>query len=529
MTGFRLGKEGKMKLSKAIFAKISACFLCFMFLLLSAGYAAPEVEGYAASTIKLNKSKATVYVGATTKLSLDGASGTVTWASSKSAVARVSSSGTVTAVKTGTATITAIYKGESYSCRVSVIAKGPSKRSVTLKAGDTYTIKLNGVKAKSFSSSKKTVAAVSSRGKITAKKKGTARITVKCTNGKSYTVSVTVKAAGKLSAEKIYKKCRDSVVEVNAGIALGSGFYITKNTIVTNYHVIDGATSLSIKTLDGDKYKVLSVMGFDQELDIAVLKVDHTSTPLKKNSHGVTTGEKTYALGSSLGLTDTFSDGMVSNPNRYDGQTGVTYIQTNTAISHGNSGGPLLNAYGEVMGITTSSFTDGQNLNLAIKISELDKISLKNPMTVKEFITGEAPSSGGKKDDSNKGSGSEPDFDAYLDYGKSGKHSSVKLYITNNAKKKLVVGSTSQETCALVYPDQYSVYTPAYYYDSSKSGYPKYVTCNAGASITVELKLKDTANFSKGAYVIFEIEYDGGIWIVEVDEYGHVLQQPYEP
>jgi hypothetical protein len=80
----------------------------------------------------------------------------------------------------------------------------------------------------------------------------------------------------------------------------------------------------------------------------------------------VEVGETVYALGSPLGLEDTFSNGMISSTNRVDG--GQTFLQTTASISSGSSGGALLNEYGQVIGVTAASYTSGQSLNLAIPI-----------------------------------------------------------------------------------------------------------------------------------------------------------------
>ena len=96
------------------------------------------------------------------------------------------------------------------------------------------------------------------------------------------------------------------------------------------------------------------------------------------------TGEQVYAVGSALGtLTGSFTGGMVSSTKRTYGE--IDCIQMDAAISPGNSGGPLVNVYGEVVGINTASYTSGENLNLAIKVSELDRLAKDKNWSVKEF------------------------------------------------------------------------------------------------------------------------------------------------
>lgn len=192
-----------------------------------------------------------------------------------------------------------------------------------------------------------------------------------------------------LSGEEIYSKIIDSTVEVAAEnsytSSLGSGFYIDNNgTIVTNYHVIEGCTAASVKTSDGGSYEVTSVLGYSKEHDVAILETSQkNSKAVEFATTAVSTGETVYALGSSLGLTGTFSEGMVSAAEREI--DGVTYIQVTAPISSGNSGGPLVNAKGQVVGITSAGFTDGQNLNLALPINVIDQISRGVPLTMEEF------------------------------------------------------------------------------------------------------------------------------------------------
>ena len=269
-----------------------------------------------------------------------------------------------------------------------------SKTKLTLYVGKTSTIKISGTeKTVKWSSSKKSVATVSTKGKVTAKKKGIVTITAIVDN-KKYTCRITVinpKAPPKISevkltAEEIYKKCSSSTVQINTDEAIGSGFFIDDNKVVTNYHVIEGATSIRVQLLDDDKmYEIDSVLGYSEELDIAILSVHVSGEPLVKNQHGLNNGETVYAIGSSQGFIGTFTNGIVTNDSRVI--DGVDYIQTNAAITNGNSGGPLLNAYGEVIGINTMQYVDGQNLNFAINISQLDNVSTANPMTASEYYS----------------------------------------------------------------------------------------------------------------------------------------------
>ena len=205
-------------------------------------------------------------------------------------------------------------------------------------------------------------------------------------------------SAVELRAEEVFEAISPAVVEIMANEAsgtsysLGSGFFIDEQgTLVTNYHVIDGAVSGQVSLIDGRSFPVLYVLGYDPSLDIAILKVDITDNPfLLLAEDGVATGEMIFALGSSEGLTSTFSAGNVSSASREI--EGVDYIQITAPISHGNSGGPLVNAFGEVVGINTMAYVEGQNLNFAIDIHELDRVDRSLNLSLEEVFAIQYPS-----------------------------------------------------------------------------------------------------------------------------------------
>lgn len=182
---------------------------------------------------------------------------------------------------------------------------------------------------------------------------------------------------GELTSEQIYAQCSPAVVYVevydNKGEALqsGSGFFINASgVLVTNYHVIDGGYSAKVEAPDGAGFvDVLGVYAYDEQEDWAVLQADCNGNAYLEigDPSSVVGGATVYAIGSPLGLQNSITQGIVSNSARV--VDGITYIQTNTAISHGSSGGALINKSGKVIGITTGSITDGQNLNFALPIT----------------------------------------------------------------------------------------------------------------------------------------------------------------
>lgn len=262
-----------------------------------------------------------------------------------------------------------------------------SSTKSSLYIGDSMTLKMIGTsKTVKWSSSNKKVATVSSKGKVTAIKKGTVKITA-TVGTKKYTSQITVNKK-ELTSKEIYKKAAKATVEITAKVSstnynIGSGFFIDNGILVTNYHVIAGTNEIQVTTYSGNTYTVQQVLGFDEDIDVAILKVNSTNESLVKNQEGVTVGEDIYVLGSPLGLTGTFTSGMVSSASRI--VEGVDYIQVTAPMSPGNSGGPLLNTYGEVMGINTWQYADGQNLNFSININEIENVDTSNPISVSEF------------------------------------------------------------------------------------------------------------------------------------------------
>ncbi|MGQ3354581.1 MAG: Do family serine endopeptidase [Phreatobacter sp.] len=155
--------------------------------------------------------------------------------------------------------------------------------------------------------------------------------------------------------------------------SLGSGFVIdASGIVVTNNHVIDNADEITVIFNDGTRLKA-ELIGRDREIDVAVLRVQPTR-PLKSvnlaDSDRIRIGEAVMAIGNPLGLGGTVTAGIVSAKNR-DIQSGPfdNYIQTDAAINRGNSGGPLFNMAGDVIGINTAIFSQtGGNIGIAFAI-----------------------------------------------------------------------------------------------------------------------------------------------------------------
>ena len=150
--------------------------------------------------------------------------------------------------------------------------------------------------------------------------------------------------------------------------SLGSGFFCNpEGHVITNYHVIKGASRISVKAQDGQTYPVKAVLAEDRSWDVALLAVDIPPArvrPLRITSVLPELGDRIFVVGSPLGLEQTLSDGLVSGVRPLKG--GNAIIQISAPISKGSSGGPVVNMKGEVVGIATFMIGGGQNLNFAI-------------------------------------------------------------------------------------------------------------------------------------------------------------------
>jgi V8-like Glu-specific endopeptidase len=174
----------------------------------------------------------------------------------------------------------------------------------------------------------------------------------------------------------VVQKAMPSVVQIQilddkgSEVASGSGYVVRSNGLIaTNYHVIENATHAIAVLSDGHVVRVLGVRYANKARDFAILQVDATSLPPATlgNSDNLQVGDDVVAIGEPLGVfPKTVSAGIVSSIREMDG---AKWIQHTAAISHGNSGGPLLNSRGQVVGMNTLSTDKGQNLNFAVPIN----------------------------------------------------------------------------------------------------------------------------------------------------------------
>jgi len=168
----------------------------------------------------------------------------------------------------------------------------------------------------------------------------------------------------------IYKNTVNSTVTIETDIALGSGFFVNNNVIVTNYHVMEGASEAYCYTNNSStKYKIDGYLAVDKSVDLILLKVSGLNRPaLKIATSSVLPGQKVFVIGSPKGLPASISDGIVSGLRDFEGHK---LIQITAPISPGSSGGPVLNSNGELVGVSVGQYKDGQNLNFAIPVSNV--------------------------------------------------------------------------------------------------------------------------------------------------------------
>ena len=235
-------------------------------------------------------------------------------------------------------------------------------------------------------------------GAAIAKSSGTEKATIQQSDRQPVSVQVkTVDGQTKMEPAEVYASVVNSAVSINCSAtstnifgqttqtaSSGSGFIITEDGyVVTNYHVVSGASSVKVTLYNGDTYDA-TVIGGDSDYDVAVLKIEATGlTPVTLgDSTDVNVGDTVLAIGNPLGeLTFSMSGGYVSSCNRAINVDGTPFnmIQVDCSINPGNSGGPLMNLYGEVAGIvsakySTYSTTTVEGLGFAIPIDDVKSI-----------------------------------------------------------------------------------------------------------------------------------------------------------
>ncbi|NLM83246.1 MAG: trypsin-like serine protease [Clostridiales bacterium] len=230
------------------------------------------------------------------------------------------------------------------------------------------------------------------------------------TGGAKDTNTTPVYTGEVMPAERIYELALTQVVGVNTDVKTnifgqetsravsGSGFIVSEDGyIVTNYHVISYAAEygydLTVMLRDGSSYPA-KIIGFDKDIDVAVIKIDARGlNPVTiGNNENMKVGETVYAVGNPLGELDyTMTSGIISALDRVisvDSSTRINMFQFDAAVNSGNSGGPVYNSRGEVVGIVSAkySFTGVEGLGFAIPIN--DVVDIVNQLMTTGHISG---------------------------------------------------------------------------------------------------------------------------------------------
>ncbi|MCP4445799.1 MAG: serine protease [Myxococcales bacterium] len=178
-----------------------------------------------------------------------------------------------------------------------------------------------------------------------------------------------------LTPREIMERFKPAIVRIenNMGmrVGTGTGFLLTPTgRIATNLHVIVGGGVLRVKLSDDTVHAVRRVVAIDQDRDLAVIEIDverPMSTVKLGDSDAVVPGDSVTAVGNPMRFDYTVSDGLISSVRQIEDD--VTVLQISAPISQGSSGGPLFNAFGEVIGVATFVSSEGQNINFGMPIN----------------------------------------------------------------------------------------------------------------------------------------------------------------
>lgn len=188
---------------------------------------------------------------------------------------------------------------------------------------------------------------------------------------------------------ELVKRVKPSSVSIETfnskgeNVSRGSGFFIGNDRIITNRHVIERSSRVVVTLVDGKKFVAKGVLAVDGEGDLALLQVDvpaGLSRPLPIVSRVPQEGESIVVIGNPFGLEGSVSDGIVSAVREISGYGKI--IQITAPISPGSSGSPVVNMYGQVVGVATLQAAEGQSLNFAVPAERISQLKLSDLQTV---------------------------------------------------------------------------------------------------------------------------------------------------
>lgn len=180
------------------------------------------------------------------------------------------------------------------------------------------------------------------------------------------------------NADTVFK----SVVVIYSGNSVGSGFALGPSKIITNAHVIENTHESYALTYNDSKVYNLKLLAIDKAADLAVLQISGKKLPALTigDVAKLSTGVDLYVVGAPENLQYSITKGILSAKERLVGR--YSYIQTDAPVNSGNSGGPLLNESGEVIGVNTLKITDAEGIGLAIPMSTVSKFLLDSDIDI---------------------------------------------------------------------------------------------------------------------------------------------------
>lgn len=184
-----------------------------------------------------------------------------------------------------------------------------------------------------------------------------------------------LKASASADFSGIIGEVVKSVVTVKTNVGQGTGFIIDeRGYVITNAHVLSGGTKLWVSDYEQNNFET-QFIGYNAEFDIALLKISGEFTKLElDDSNDIQIGEKVIAIGNPLGLQFSVTEGIVSGIHRIGINNVEAYIQTDAALNPGNSGGPLINKQGKVIGINNFKISGGESLGFALESNYIKEI-----------------------------------------------------------------------------------------------------------------------------------------------------------
>jgi tetratricopeptide (TPR) repeat protein len=203
-----------------------------------------------------------------------------------------------------------------------------------------------------------------------------------------FVAAAAMAAAAQDFLPELVKRIKPSAVAIETfdskdnTLARGSGFFIAHDRIITNRHVIERAARVEVHLLDGKRFPVRGVIAIDGEGDLALLKVDvprHLAVPLPIVRAVPQEGESIVVIGNPFGLEGSVSNGIVSAVREISGYGKI--IQITAPISPGSSGSPVVNMFGQVIGVATLQAAEGQSLNFAVPAERITQLRINDVQT----------------------------------------------------------------------------------------------------------------------------------------------------